>query len=119
MLANHLNKLLESYYGVSSPIFRSAKCAEGCDVWEKKGMGKDDMGTDFDETDYKKEFKLPTFHICAIEVKNQRTTPTEDWNKKFTALSDRCIVWWLPAIFDEIFDVKFHVVFAGRENQTE
>jgi hypothetical protein len=126
MLASHLNILLSSFFGTQS-LFSSVNNAEGCDVvltWICPGSDADTDGDE--EKSFQDEVDCSgintsirirsTFHVCAIEFKDQRATPIDEWNRKFEALvSDRNIVWWLSSLFEDRFDVEFHIVLAGRE----
>eukprot|EP01036_Dinobryon_divergens_P028460 gene28460-37406_t len=57
-------------------------------------------------------------HIAAIEVKDRRFTGQQiEWDSKLeNLLSLRCAFWWLQLVYRDSFDLKFHVIFAGREH---
>jgi len=61
------------------------------------------------------------FHIAAVELKDRRYTEFAEWQKKFECLlSPRCIVWWFRSMpLYKTCAIKFHVVFAGREHNTD
>jgi hypothetical protein len=56
-------------------------------------------------------------HIAAIEIKDRRFTRQTEWDRKLEKLlSLRCAFWWLQLVYRDSFDLKFHVIFAGREH---
>jgi len=89
--------------GAGGGIYRTVKGAEGADllvVWRGKSAES-----------------RPKIHVAAVELKDQRATPSEEWQKKWQSLlSPRCLIWWIKRLYADEFDLEFHIVFAGREH---
>jgi len=56
-------------------------------------------------------------HIAAIEIKDRRFAGQIEWDRKLeNLLSFRCAFWWLQQVYRDSFDLKFHIILAGREH---
>jgi hypothetical protein len=87
-------------------LIDTADGAEGADlliVWRQDDTSEDD-------------FQKEVIHIAALELKDQRQTPIEHWEKKWNALmSPLCILHWMPLFYrEDTFSI--HFIFAGREH---
>ena len=86
--------------------------------------GKKELGGYVDEYEYQEAENSPkgeddrvVVHIAGIEIKDRQFTDSEEWNDKLAhLLSLRCVFWWLQLVHREKFDLKFHIIFAGREH---
>lgn len=86
-------------------LIATADGAEGADlliIWRQYLNDSND--------DLKKE----VIHIAALELKDQRQTPIEHWEKKWNALmSPYCILHWMTLLYpEETFSI--HFIFAER-----
>ena len=84
--------------------------AEGADlliIWKQSTFDDDNVS-----------MNQEVIHIAALELKDQRQTPLDEWEKKWNSLmSPLCIFHWMP-IFYPNCHFSIHFIFAGREHSS-
>ena len=137
--AEFKEKLTKWWTGMVDRVFSLARCFvnpeasfvcvpdsnQGCDllmVWTEE----DNISADIDDEtpdnaaslDAATASALTIVHIAAIEIKDRRFTESVEWSDKMEILlSLRCLIWWMQIIYRRKFDIRYHIVFAGREHE--
>mmetsp|Transcript_16375 Transcript_16375/g.17111 ORF Transcript_16375/g.17111 Transcript_16375/m.17111 type:complete len:489 (-) Transcript_16375:120-1586(-) len=91
-------------------LISTAEGAEGADlliIWKQNTFDDDNIGVNQE-----------VVHIAALELKDQRQTPLDEWEKKWNSLmSPLCILHWMPFFYPNCH-FSVHFIFAGREHSS-
>ena len=130
--AEYQGKLTKWWTGMVDRVFTLSRCFispeasfvcvpdsnQGYDllmVWTEEDSTADN---DEDMIENAPASTLTIVHIAAIGVKDRRFTESVEWSEKMDILlSLPCLIWWLQILYRRKFDIRYHIVFAGREHE--